>query len=139
MALNENQEKFCAGIVKGQTKKQAYIEAFPGCSESSAAVMASKLSKNPEIMARIADLKTTVRNDTNVDIHRVVDELEEARQEARKAGSPNLMMKASMLKAQLLGFVGDDTQTGLGPGLSVGSLKLEIGDLKSLKNELDNE
>lgn len=138
MALNENQEKFCAGIVKGQTKKQAYIEAFPGCSESSAAVMASKLSKNPEIMARIADLKTEVRGETNMDIHKVVNELEEARQEARKAGSPNLMMKASMLKAQLLGFVGDD-QAGLGPGLSVGSLKLEIGDLKSLKNELDNE
>ena len=136
MALDERQEKFCAGIVKGQTKKQACLEAFPGCSESSAAVMASKLSKNPEIMARIADLKTEVRGETNMDIHKVVDELEDARQEAKKCGSPNLMMKASMLKAQLLGFIGDDA-VGLGPGLSVGSLKVEVGELKNLKDALD--
>ena len=47
------------------------------------------------------------------------------------------MMKASMLKAQVLGLITDDQ--GLGEGLSVGSLKIEIGKLQGLKNELDND
>lgn len=139
MSLNAAQEKFCANIVKGMTKKDAYLDAFPKTNPSSAAVLASKLSKDPEVLSRISDIKTEVRADTNTTIHTIIDELEDARQQAKKADSPSLMMKASMLKAELLGFVGDGNSNGLGPGLSVGSLKLEMGELTKLKNILDKD
>lgn len=98
--------------------------------------MASKLSKNPEIMARISDIKTEVRADTNTTIHSIIDELEDARQKAKQANNPHLMMRASMLKAELLGFVGDDTSPNLGPGLE---LKFGFTDLKALKAQMDKE
>lgn len=136
MALDAAQEKFCANIVKGMTKKQAYVDAYPGVKMTSAAVLASNLAKKPEIMARIADIKTEVRADTNITIHTIIDELEDARQEAKKSESPNLMMKASLLKAKLLGFVDDDK--GLGPGLAIGSVAVGIADLKALKDKLND-
>lgn len=136
MALNAAQEKFCANIVAGKTQKEAYLDAFPDAKPSSAAVLANKLRKQPDIVARINDIKTTVRGETNMSIHKIVDELEEARQVAKKDNSPNLMMRASLLKAKLLGFVPDDE---LGAGLNVGSVEqLNIGTLKNLKDMLQN-
>lgn len=136
MALNAAQERFCANLIAGMKAKEAYLDAFPDANPATAAVRATQEKKKPEIQARLKNIQTEVRAETNITVHKIAEELEDARQVARAEKSPNLMMKASMLKAQVLGLITDDQ--GLGAGLSVGSLKLEISKLQGLKNELDD-
>lgn len=136
MALSEAQEKFCANIVRGMTQKDAYMDAFAGASAGSAGVQASKLMRRPEIIARVGELRTVVRENTDTTVKTIIDELEDARQVAKKENSPNMMMKASLLKARILGFVGDDNQ--LGAGLSVSSVNVNFGnDMAGLKQLRD--
>lgn len=133
MSLSASQDKFCANIVRGMTKKGAYLDAFPSSAETSAAVLANKLLKKPDIMARIDDIRASARAESNTTIHSIIDELEEARQVAKTDKNAPNMMRASMLKAQVLGFLDKE----LGPGLNVGTIEqLTVNEIKDLKNKI---
>lgn len=84
-------------------------------------------------MARIDDIRASARAESNTTIHSIIDELEEARQVAKTDKNAPNMMRASMLKAQVLGFLDKE----LGPGLNVGTIEqLTVNEIKDLKNKI---
>jgi phage terminase small subunit len=57
---NAKHEAFARGIVEGKTGRKAYLAAGYAASVSTADQMASKLTRNPKVAARIAELKAKV-------------------------------------------------------------------------------
>lgn len=66
MLLNDKQELFARNMASGQNQKESCINA--GYSENGAAAAASRLMRNPEILARIEELRAQpigLNNDVN--------------------------------------------------------------------------
>lgn len=131
--MDKQTEKFCQNILAGMTGVDAYCDAFKtGKTEKerkSAAVKAFHLKKRDDVQTRLNDIKTEVRAESNITIHTLLGELEEARQVAKLSESHTGMAKCTILKAQMLGFVGSDA-----PDTNSGGV--DIAFLKTLKNKL---
>ena len=69
MLLNDKQELFARNMAAGQNQKKSCINA--GYSEKGAAAAASRLMRNPEILARIKELRAQPEG-LNNDINKVV-------------------------------------------------------------------
>lgn len=75
MAVLENTqyETYAQGIAAGKTKRKACIDA--GYSESSAGTQSTKLSKRPEIIERIKELREEIANADIMEVEEILKRL----------------------------------------------------------------
>ena len=126
MGLTIKQEKFCMVYVETGNASEAYRQAYnaENMKEASINVNASKLLADAKISLRIKELKSGHAKRHELTIDDLVDELEEARQAALLAESPqsSAAVSATMGKAKLLGLVVDKSD-------------VKISSVKELTNE----
>lgn len=105
--LTVKQERFCQLYVELGGKGRAYKEAYDtDKSIRTCDVDGCKLSKQPHIAARIAELKAEIKERHNVTVDSLLEELEEARQAALCAETvqSSAAVSATMSKAKLCGL-----------------------------------
>ena len=126
MELTIKQEKFCMVYVETGNASEAYRQAYnaKNMKEASINVNASKLLADAKVALRIKELKSGHAKRHELTIDDLVDELEEARQAALLAESPqsSAAVSATMGKAKLLGLVVDKSD-------------VKISSVKELTNE----
>ena len=105
---NAKHERFAQEIAKGKTQSEAYVLA--GYKPSVA--NASTLRTNQKVGARIAEIQGRAAVRAEMTVADIIKELEEARQAALQAGTPQsgAAVTASMGKAKLLGLVVDKSE-----------------------------
>jgi hypothetical protein len=100
--LNAKQEHFCQGVAAGMRKMDAYAAAG-----YSGPYAESHMMRNPKIRARIRALLMMRAFKLDVTIDKLVLELAEAYEVAKKDINPQGMVVATLGKAKLLGFLQD--------------------------------
>jgi phage terminase small subunit len=105
---NTRHERFAQELVKGASQAEAYVSAGYKPSRSAAA----RLAADVNICARVAEIQNRAAVRTEITLADIIDELEEARQIALGAPSPQTAsaVAATMGKAKLLGLVVDKSQ-----------------------------
>jgi phage terminase small subunit len=108
MALSHRHERFAQELAKGFSASEAYVNAGYEQNDGNA----SRLKGNEKIKARVAELQARGAKRAEITIASLVEELEEARQAALMADTPqsSAAVTASMGKAKLLGLVVDKTE-----------------------------
>jgi type II secretory ATPase GspE/PulE/Tfp pilus assembly ATPase PilB-like protein len=110
----DRREKFCQCLARGLSKGQAYKEAGlgEGCKQSSIYVYASKLAKEPDIIARVAEIqkeaKEQAKQNTADDIDLRVwlnDVVAGAIEDRGQQASLRDRLKAAELKARIDGMM----------------------------------
>jgi hypothetical protein len=104
---------------KGKSDADAYRVAYPKCSKSSAETAGPRLFRKVQVKARVAELQGETAKTAVVSAASIIDELEEARIQARMLGLPAAMVMASYRKAMIAGLIskpqdrGEDWLSGL--------------------------
>ena len=106
--LTIKQEAFCQAYIETGNASEAYRTAYAADKMKSEAihVQASKLQDNPKIALRINELQGEIKQRHNVTVDSLLAELEEARQKALSAETPqsSAAVAATMGKAKLVGL-----------------------------------
>jgi len=104
-------EKFAQALVKTGNQSEAYREAYNALKMKPETVhrAAHELMQNPNVAARIAELRAAAAKRNEITVDDLVAELEEARQAGLGATSPQAAaaVAATMGKAKILGFLID--------------------------------
>ena len=103
------EEEFCRLVVEGRGQSDAYREAGYAVESMKAATVhrqAKRMMDKPKIAARIAELRAPIMERHNVTADSLMAELEEARQAALGAETPqaSAAVAATMGKAKLCGL-----------------------------------
>ncbi|MEQ5030370.1 terminase small subunit [Morganella morganii] len=108
MALTVKQEKFCQAYVETGNASEAYRSAYSADKMKAATVnsKAYELLNNGEITVRVAELQQEHRTKHNITVSDLLRELEEARQAALTAETPqsSAAVAATMGKARITGL-----------------------------------
>lgn len=108
MALTQKQEKFCRLVVELNNNSDAYRGAYDASRMKPESIhrKAKELMDNVNVAARIAELRDEHAKRHRVTVDDLLGELEEARQIALNAETPqtSAAVGASMGKAKLLGL-----------------------------------
>lgn len=106
---NQKHELFAQSLSKGTPASRAYVEAGYDYNEGNAI----RLKGNEKVIARVAELQERGAVRAEITIASLVEELEEARQAALQADTPqsSAAVTASMGKAKLLGLVVDKSES----------------------------
>ena len=72
---NTKHEIFAQEVAKGKTRENAYLEAYPNCSPTSANKNASRLMANDGILRRIEEIQSQAAQECGVTVQRIVEEL----------------------------------------------------------------
>ncbi len=108
MKLTDKQEKFCQKVVELSNTSEAYRESYDTSRMKDASVhrKAKELVDNVKIAARLEELREELRERHRVTVDDLVRELEEARQIALSAMTPqtSAAVQSTMGKAKLLGL-----------------------------------
>ena len=108
MNLTDKQEKFCQKVVELSNNSEAYREAYDTSRMKDATVhrSAKELMSNPKIAARLEELREELRERYRLTVDDLIGELEEARQIALSAMTPqtSAAVSSTMGKAKLLGL-----------------------------------
>jgi phage terminase small subunit len=114
MKLTIKQEKFCNLYIELGNASEAYRQAgySQDVSEKSLNELASRLLKNVKIMSRLNELRSDHAERHNINVDDLIRELEEARQVALGAMTPqaSAAVGATMGKAKLLGLIVDKSE-----------------------------
>lgn len=106
--VTEQQEKFCRVFVETGNASEAYRQAYnaKNMTQNSIAVKASELLSKVNVTVRVGQMRETHQKRHNVTVDSIVAELEEARQMALNAATPqtSAAVAASMGKAKLYGL-----------------------------------
>ena len=106
--VTEQQEKFCRVFVETGNASKAYRQAYKSDRKNAntVAVDASRLLDKPNVNRRIGQLREVHQKRHNVTVDSIVAELEEARQMALNAATPqtSAAVAASMGKAKVYGL-----------------------------------
>ncbi|EOI3527673.1 terminase small subunit [Cronobacter dublinensis] len=106
--LTIKQEAFCQAYIETGNASEAYRTAYAADKMKPEAVhvQASNLKDNPKIALRLKELQGEIRQRHNVTIDSLLAELEEARQKALSAETPqsSAAVAATMGKAKLTGL-----------------------------------
>jgi phage terminase small subunit len=105
---NPRHERFAQELAKGKSQTEAYVNAGYKHSRSAATRLAADVS----ICERVADIQGRAAVRAELTLADIIDELEEARQIALSADTPQsgAAVTASMGKAKLLGLVVDRSE-----------------------------
>lgn len=106
---SEREEKFCRLIVEGVGQSDAYRQAGYKSDAMKAETLhrqAKRMMDKPKITARLAELREPIVKRHNVTVDSLMVELEEARQAALGAETPqsSAAVAATMAKAKLCGL-----------------------------------
>ncbi|EOL8940741.1 terminase small subunit [Cronobacter dublinensis] len=139
--LTIKQEAFCQAYIETGNASEAYRTAYAADKMKPEAVhvQASNLKDNPKIALRLKELQGEIRQRHNVTIDSLLAELEEARQKALSAETPqsSAAVAATMGKAKLTGLdkqVVELTGQGGGP---VRVVTMSPGDIKRVMENDD--
>jgi len=106
--LTIKQEAFCQAYIEKGNASEAYRTAYAADKMKPETVTkrASELLSNGDVTGRVSELRGEHRNRHNLTVDDLLDELEEARQSALKADTPqsSAAVGATMGKAKLLGL-----------------------------------
>lgn len=106
--LTLKQEAFCQAYIETGNASEAYRMAYQaeGMKPEVVNVKAAELLKNGKVSVRVDELKEEHRNRHNLTVDDLIRELEEARQAALGADTPqsSAAVGATMGKAKLLGL-----------------------------------
>lgn len=106
--LTIKQEAFCQAYIETGNASEAYRTAYAADKMKPEAihVQASKLQDNPKIALRLNELQGEIKQRHNVTVDSLLAELEEARQKALSAETPqsSAAVAATMGKAKLVGL-----------------------------------
>lgn len=106
--LTEKQEAFCRAFVETGNASEAYRRSYDAknMGQNTIAVKASEMLNKDNISVRLQQLREVHQKRHNVTVDSIVAELEEARQIALKAATPqtSAAVAASMGKAKLYGL-----------------------------------
>lgn len=135
MGLTIKQEKFCMVYVETGNASEAYRQAYnaENMTQEVIAVKACELMKNGNVSVMIENLKKGHSKRHELTIDDLVAELEEAREVALNAETPqsSAAVSATMGKAKLLGLVTDKQElTGKDGGAiqQAISIHVDFGD-----------
>lgn len=108
MKLTAKQEMFCLAYIETNNASEAYRRAYDSSKMKPESVnrKAAELMYNGKIRARLAELREPIMQRHNVTVDSLVLELEEARQAALSAETPqsSAAVAATMGKAKLCGL-----------------------------------
>lgn len=108
MNLTDKQEKFCQKVVELGNNSEAYRAAYDTSRMKDASVhrKAKELMDNVKVAARLEELREELRARHRVTVDDLVRELEEARQIALSAMTPqtSAAVQSTLGKAKLLGL-----------------------------------
>lgn len=106
--LTEKQEAFCRAFVETGNASEAYRRSYDAknMGQNTIAVKASEMLNKDNISVRLQQLREVHQKRHNVTVDSIVAELEEARQRALNAATPqtSAAVAASMGKAKLYGL-----------------------------------
>ena len=111
-ALTLKQEAFCQRYIETGNASEAYRQAYK--SKAKAATQhrsAHEVLANPNVAARVAELKAGLAKAHQVTVASLLLELEEARTVAKRQKTASSMVQATMGKAKLVGL-DKDPDTG---------------------------
>lgn len=107
-SLTQKQETFCQAYIETGNASEAYRTAYAADKMKPESVnrKAKELLDNGKIAARIAELQGEIKQRHNVTVDSLIKELEEARQSALTAETPqsSAAVAATMGKAKLTGL-----------------------------------
>ncbi len=106
---NARHEKFAQNLAKGMSATEAYEKAGYKANGPNA----GRMTKNDEIVERVAELQNRAAEKTGYTIVKATAELEEARQLAATEKNPAAMVSASMGKAKVNGLLVDKHLVGM--------------------------
>ncbi|MGY6271019.1 terminase small subunit [Achromobacter denitrificans] len=114
--LTPKQEAFCIAYVETGNASEAYRKAYDAAQMKAASVnrKAKELLDNGKITARVAELQESIRSAHDVSVTSLLQELEDARQVARRKDHPTAMVQATIGKARLAGLLDPDPDKGVG-------------------------
>jgi len=107
-SLTLKQEAFCQAYIETGNASEAYRTAYAADKMKSESInrKAKELLDNGKISARVAELRGEIKQRHNVTVDSLLEELEEARQKALTAETPqsSAAVAATMGKAKLVGL-----------------------------------
>mgnify|MGYP000422757604 CR=1 FL=1 len=133
MTLTIKQEAFCQAYIETGNASQAYRTAYAADKMKTDSInrKAKELIDNGKIAARVAELQGEIKERHNVTVDSLIAELEEARQAALSAETPqsSAAVSATMGKAKLTGL---DKQIIEHSGPNGGAIQIETSPMSTL-------
>lgn len=133
MPLTIKQEAFCQAYIETGNASEAYRSSYAAENMKPDAihVQASKLLDNPKIALRVAELRGEIKERHSVTVDSLLAELEEARQAALTAETPqsSSAVAATLGKAKLTGL---DKQIIEHTGPGGGAIQIETSPMSTL-------
>ncbi|MFC3947272.1 terminase small subunit [Serratia entomophila] len=133
MNLTLKQEAFCQAYIETGNASEAYRSSYAAENMKPDAihVQASKLLNNPKIALRVAGLRGEIKERHSVTVDSLLAELEEARQAALTAETPqsSAAVAATLGKAKLTGL---DKQIIELTGPGGGAIQIETSPMSTL-------
>ncbi|MGP2822157.1 terminase small subunit [Serratia ureilytica] len=133
MTLTIKQEAFCQAYIETGNASEAYRSSYAAENMKPDAihVQASKLLDNPKIALRVAELRSEIKERHSVTVDSLLAELEEARQAALTAETPqsSAAVAATLGKAKLTGL---DKQIIEHTGPGGGAIQIETSPMSTL-------
>lgn len=133
MTLTIKQEAFCQAYIETGNASQAYRTAYAADKMKTDSInrKAKELIDNGKIAARVAELQGEIKERHNVTVDSLIAELEEARQAALSAETPqsSAAVAATMGKAKLTGL---DKQIIEHSGPNGGAIHIETSPMSTL-------
>lgn len=112
LKLTLKQEAFCLAYIETGNASEAYRRAYDcgNMKDTTVNRTAKEMLDNRKITARLEELKKPILERHTITVDSLIRELEEARVMASTLNNPQVsaMIKATMGKAELLGFLGKD-------------------------------
>lgn len=104
--LKERRERFCNAIVEGDTAGEAYRKCYaaPKASQKSINERASRLLAEPEIAARIEELRAPVREKAQLTLEVHLDKLATLRDKAEERESWSAAITAEVSRGKAAGL-----------------------------------
>ncbi|EOX9034731.1 terminase small subunit [Enterobacter hormaechei] len=138
--LTIKQEAFCQAYIETGNASEAYRTAYAADKMKPEAVhvQASKLQDNPKIALRLKELQGEIKQRHNVTVDSLLAELEEARQAALGAETPqsSAAVAATMGKAKLTGL---DKQVVELTGQGGGPVRVVTMSPDDIKRVMEND
>ena len=117
MSLTVKQEAFCLAYMETGNASEAYRQAYDAENmiPESIHVASCRLLDNANVTLRVEELKEEAKQRNAITVDDLIKELEEARDAALKANSPQsaAAVAATMGKAKLLGMLTDKLDASL--------------------------
>lgn len=133
MTLTIKQEAFCQAYIETGNASEAYRSSYAAENMKPDAihVQASKLLDNPKIALRVTELRGEIKDRHSVTVDSLLAELEEARQAALTAETPqsSAAVAATLGKAKLTGL---DKQIIEHTGPGGGAIQIETSPMSTL-------